>query len=396
MWKKIVENLSKDEADISKPAVRAAYGKLSGYVGIACNTILFLGKIIIGTLSGSVSVTADAVNNLSDASSSVISLMGFKLSAKPADEEHPYGHGRYEYLAGLMVAVLILVIGIELIKTSADKVMNPAPVEFNWVLVAILLSSMIIKLWMMWFNRRIGRRIRSGTLMATAADSRNDVLTTGVVLTAAVISYYTGVDLDGWMGIAVAVFILISGIGLIRDTLDPLLGKAPETAAVKKIRDKIMSYEGVLGTHDLLIHDYGPGRQFASVHVEMAAEADVIVSHDVIDNIEQDFLREEGVHLIVHFDPIITEQGETGNLRLWLDQEIRLIHPDITIHDLRLVPGVVQTKLVFDCVLPHELDMTDGELKAAVNILVRKTYPEYHCAIVVDRDFAAMPHGENI
>ena len=262
--------------------MRTAYGNLAGAVGIACNALLCAAKLLVGTLFGSISVTADAVNNLSDASSSIITLVGFKLSAKPADKEHPYGHARIEYLAGLAVSVLIIVIGFELARTSLDKILHPTPVAFSWLTVAVLVGSIGVKLWMAVFNRAIGRRIGSSTLQATATDSRNDVISTAAVLAALALGQATHLVLDGWMGLAVALFILYSGIGLIKETVDPLLGEAPSEELTQYIARKVLSYEGVLGTHDLMVHDYGPGRCFASVHVEMAAEKDVLESHDII------------------------------------------------------------------------------------------------------------------
>ncbi|MDD4850357.1 MAG: cation diffusion facilitator family transporter, partial [Gemmiger sp.] len=291
-------------ADTRSHAGRAAIGRFASVVGIGCNAVLFAAKLAIGLLSGSLSIAADAVNNLSDASSSVISLLGFKMGAKPADAEHPYGHGRYEYLAGLSVAVLIMVIGVELLKSSIDKILAPTPVQFTVWTVVVLGFSILLKGWMMAFNHKMGLRIHSETLLATAADSRNDVITTAAVLAAALLSRWTGVELDGWMGLAVAVFILCSGFGLVRDTLDPLLGRAPDEDEVQEIRKAIMAYPGVMGTHDLLIHDYGPGRQFASVHVEMRADADPLRTHAVVDGIERDFMRERGLNLVVHMDPM--------------------------------------------------------------------------------------------
>ncbi len=387
----LIKKFIKDYKNVDRASVRTDYGKFSSIVGIICNGLLFIGKILAGTLSGSVAITADAFNNLSDASSSIISLLGFKLASKPADEEHPYGHGRYEYLAGLTVAVLIMVIGVELFQGSFDKILKPTPVEFRWISIGVLLLSIALKLWMASFNKRIGKRISSQTLIATAADSRNDVIATSGVLFASVFSYFTNINLDGWVGLAVALFILYSGFGLIRDTLDPLVGKAPEMAFVEEIRNKILSYPGVLGTHDLILHDYGPGRQFASVHVEMAAEEDVIVSHDVIDNIERDFLKEKGLHLIIHFDPIATKDSEISNMRQWLSEEVKLIDPELTIHDLRIVPGTTHTNLIFDCVIPQSLKITDGELRTAISILVKKTYPDYYCVITVDRSYSPLP-----
>lgn len=394
MIRLLVKTFIKDYTNLHSPAVRTAYGKLSSLVGIACNVLLFIGKLVAGTLTGSVSITADAVNNLSDASSSIISLLGFKLASKPADAEHPYGHGRYEYLSGLMVALLIMLIGVELLKSSLDRVLHPSVVEFSWIAVGVLFLSILLKFWMMRFNRSIGRQIGSQTLIATAADSRNDVISTAAVLVAALVSHYAGLKLDGWMGLGVALFILYSGFGLVRDTISPMLGHAPDPQFVAAIREKILGYPGVLGTHDLMIHDYGPGRQFASVHVEMAAEDDVIASHDVIDNIERDFLRDEGLHIIVHFDPVTTRDGVTNDLRQWLSSQIRSIHPELTIHDLRIVPGVTHTNVIFDCVVPHGLALSDTELKAAIAKLVTDTYPNYYCVITLDKSYAALPHQQ--
>ena len=373
-------------------SVRTAYGKLSGKVGIFCNTLLFAGKFFVGTIAGSVSITADAVNNLSDAASSIISLIGFKMAEKPADEDHPYGHARYEYLSGLTVAVMIILIGFELFKSSLNKVLHPSAVDFSWVAVGVLICSILIELWMALFNRSMGKKINSQALEATAADSRNDVVSTGAVLAATIISHFCSVELDGYMGIAVAVFILYSGMGLVKDTLDPLLGKAPDPEFVDYIQNKIMSYKGVLGTHDLMIHDYGPGRQFASVHVEMAAEDNVLESHDVIDNIERDFLKNDGLNLIVHFDPIVTGDDTVNDLRCWLMEKVKTIDKNLSIHDMRIVPGTSHTNLIFDCVMPHSLNMTPSELKSKIRNLVNEEYPNYYSVMTIDSCYAAMPH----
>ncbi|MCD8036571.1 MAG: cation diffusion facilitator family transporter [Clostridiales bacterium] len=391
----LIKKLIKDSDNIQDLNVRAAYGKLSGKVGIFCNVVLFIGKFLAGTISGSVSITADAVNNLSDAASSIVSLVGFKLAERPADEEHPYGHARFEYLSGLTVAVMIIVIGIELFKTGLDKVLNPSPVDFSLLTITVLIISILVKLWMAVFNRSLGKKINSSTLEATAADSRNDVISTGAVLAAAVISEYFDIQLDGYMGIAVAVFVLISGIGLVRETLDPLLGKAPDPALVDYIRKKILSYDGVLGTHDLMVHDYGPGRQFASVHVEMAAEEDVLKSHDVIDDIERDFLNQDKINLIVHYDPIVTEGNGIDDLRGWLMEQVKSIDRRLSIHDLRVVKGNTKTKLVFDCVKPAFFHLSETELKNQICELVSKKYPLYYCVITIDTSYAAMPHSQD-
>jgi len=382
----LIKRFIKNYENTEDTSVRAAYGKFAGFVGIICNVILFAAKIIVGTLSGSVSITADAVNNLSDASSSIISLLGFKMAEKPADAEHPYGHGRYEYLSGLTVAVLIIVIGVELLKSGIDKILHPAAVSFSPVLAGVLLFSIAVKLWLMLFNKKTGQTINSSTLTATAADSRNDVITTLAVLAAAAISHFTPLELDGWIGVGVSVFILISGFGLIKDMIDPMLGSAPDPELVAKIRDKIMTYPGVIGMHDLLVHDYGPCRQFVSVHVEMPAEENVIVSHDTIDNIEADFLKNEGIHMIVHYDPVLTSDTLTTELRSEVARMVKALNSDLSIHDLRVVPGTTHTNLVFDCVAPYSLKMTDTELKNAITDEVRKLHPDFNCVITIDRD----------
>ncbi|MGN0106974.1 MAG: cation diffusion facilitator family transporter [Hominilimicola sp.] len=388
----LVRKFVKNYKDTDDGKVRTSYGKFAGFVGIICNAALFAGKITVGTLSHSVAITADAVNNLSDASSSVISLLGFKLASRPADEEHPYGHGRYEYLSGLMVAVLIMVIGVELFKNSVRKILHPEHVEFSLISAIVLICSILLKVWMMLFNKKIGNVINSKTLIATAADSRNDVITTSAVLIAAVISRFTGVELDGWMGLAVAMFILYSGFGLVKDTMDPMLGKAPDEEQVKTIREKILSYKGVLGTHDLMVHDYGPGRQFASVHVEMAAEDDVLESHDVIDNIERDFLKNDGLHMIVHFDPISTKDSLVNELRTWISEQIKHLDSRLTIHDLRIVKGTTHTNVIFDCVVPHDMEIGEKEIKRFAANIVAEKYPNYYTVVTIDRSYAAMPH----
>lgn len=387
----LLRKLIKDYKNTDDPKVRSAYGKVSGTVGIVCNAILFVLKLVIGLLSSSVSIMADAVNNFADASSSIISLLGFKLAEKPADSEHPYGHGRYEYLSAMLVAVFVMLIGVELLKSGVDKILYPSEVVFSIPLVTVLVFSVALKLWMMLFNIRNGKAIRSQALLATAADSRNDVISTAAVLLGSIISHFTGFELDGYIGVVVAMFILISGIGLIKDTIDPMLGSAPEREDIEAIRDKILSYPGVLGMHDLMVHDYGPCRKFASVHVEMAAEEDVLVSHDMIDNIEKDFL-EEGLHLIIHYDPILTKDPITNDIRKQVEVAVREIDTALSIHDLRVVPGSTHTNLVFDCVLPYEVKLTDKELKKAISDRVKQIDVKYNCVITVDKSDAPIPH----
>lgn len=382
-----IESRIPDHENVKDERVRSAYGKAASLVGIGCNVLLCAGKLAVGVLSGSVAITADAVNNLSDASSSVISLLGFKLADKPADEEHPYGHGRYEYLSGLMVAVMILVIGLELLKSSVQKILSPEPISASAVTFFVLAASIAVKLWMASFNRRIGKKIGSKTLEATADDSRNDVISTSAVLLATVVAQLTGLMIDGFVGLAVAAFILVSGFSLVRETIDPMLGSVPSHEQVEAIRQKLMSYPGVLGTHDLMVHDYGPGRQFASVHVEMSAQESPVVSHDVIDSIERDFMRDEGLHLVVHYDPVATDDPRVPVMRAFLMEAAQRIEPGITVHDVRIVPGSRKSNLVFDCVTPYGMKESERQVRARLADAVAASYPEYYCVITMEHGF---------
>ncbi len=385
----LIRTFVPNAGDTGDPAVRTRYGLVASMTCIVCNVLLCMGKGAVGLVSGSVSIVADAVNNLSDASSNVVSLLGFKLASRPADEDHPYGHGRYEYLAGLVVAVLVCAIGINLVGSSVEKIMSPEPTEFGPAVVIVLVGSMAVKLWMATFNRRLGRAISSETLEATAVDSRNDVIATAAVLASAVVSQLVGIDLDGWAGLAVGGFILWSGIQLVREAVSPLLGKVPDPAYVEHIRDKIMSYPGVLGTHDLMVHDYGPGRQFASAHVEMAAEGNPLDQHDLLDNIEQDFKDDEGLVMTLHFDPIVTNDPQVRDMRHWIDLAVKDIDERLSIHDLRCVPGPTHTNVIFDCVRPTDCALSASELRARVSELVRDHYPRAVCKITVDESYVS-------
>ena len=375
--------------DVSDAAVRTRYGLVASITCIVCNVVLCLGKGVVGALAGSVSIVADAVNNLSDASSNIVSLLGFKLASRPADEEHPYGHGRYEYLAGLVVAVLVCAIGINLLGSSVEKIVNPEPTEFGPAVVVVLVGSMLVKLWMASFNRRLGRKISSETLEATAVDSRNDVISSAAVLASAIVSQLTSFDLDGWAGLAVGGFICWSGVDLVREAVSPLLGKVPDPAYVEGIRRKIMSYPGVLGTHDLMVHDYGPGRQFASAHVEMAAEGDPLEQHDLLDNIEQDFKDEDGLVMTLHYDPIVTNDPQVLDMRHWIDLTVKGIDERLSIHDLRCVPGPTHTNVIFDCVRPAGCALSAAELRERVAELVRERYPHAVCKITIDESYVS-------
>ena len=375
----------KDHENTSDPGVRAKIGSMSGAVGILCNVLLFGFKLLAALLSGSVSIMADALNNLSDASGSIVTLVGFRLADRPADDKHPYGHARFEYLSGLAVSVLIILIGFELAKSSLDKILHPSVVEFTWVTAVVLLASIGVKFWMFLFNRALGKRIGSASLRATAADSRNDCITTAVVLVAAVVERLTSLRVDGWMGIAVALFILYSGWNLARETISPLLGENADEELRQKIVDYIASQPRVLGYHDLMVHDYGPGQRFASLHVEMDKNEDPMLCHELIDDMERECLQSHNVHLVIHYDPVVTDDPELTRLREAVKSLLAIKDPRLTIHDFRMVPGEGHTNLIFDVALPLELRGQENELKEALEqALSALDGRRYYCVITFD------------
>lgn len=347
-------------------AVRASVGKLAGMTGIVCNCILFLGKLLAGLLAGSVSIIADAVNNLSDASSSVVTLLGFRLAQRPADADHPYGHARYEYLSGLMVAVLILVIGVELVQSSVGKIIHPEEVDFSAITITILGCSILMKLWMSKFFGSLGKHIDSLTLEATSVDSRNDVISTGAVLLGCLAGYFCDVNIDGYVGLAVAVFILYSGFNMVKETISPLLGQQADGELIKKINELVLSHDKVLGVHDLLVHDYGPGRCFASIHVELSAEEDPLVCHEIIDHIENDVLRELNVDMVIHFDPVVLNDKEFNEMRRIVEEIIGEMDDRLSIHDFRVAKKEEQVKLIFDLAVPYDMGQHYEELQKEI------------------------------
>lgn len=354
--------------DRENPAAsHSAIGKLSGIVGVVCNLLLFLGKLIMGLLAGSVSIVADAVNNLSDAASSVITFWGFRMAQRPADKNHPYGHARYEYLSGFVVATLILFIGFELAKSSVSRIISPNPPVFSIFTILVMIFSILVKFWMAAFFRSLGRRIQSTTLQATSADCRNDVIATSAVLLGCLIYHFFGFNLDGWIGLLVALFILYSGVGIARETISPLLGKRVDQDLLDRIEDLVLRHEGILGIHDLLVHDYGPGQYFASVHVELSADEDPQICHEIIDDIECDALRELNVNLVIHYDPVPTNDAELNEMRIVMEEIIRGIDPDLSMHDLRMVRGSKRPKLVFDLVVPYSMNDQRFQLKQQID-----------------------------
>ena len=370
---------------MEKTTDRGAAGRLAGTVGIVANAVLFAMKLAVGTIAGSVSITADALNNLSDASSSVVTLLGFKLAENPADADHPYGHARYEYLSGLAVAAMILFIGFELAKSSVEKIFNPQAVDFTWLTAGVLLGSMAVKLWLSLFNSRLGKKISSETLMATATDSRNDVIATAAVLVSGLAEKFTGWHIDGFMGLAVAVFILYSGIGLAKDTISPLLGEAAGPELQEQILDQIRSEKRVLGYHDLMVHDYGPGRRFASVHVEMDRREDPLLCHELIDDLERECLESHGIHLVIHYDPVVTDDPELDRMKAAVTEALKQIDGRLSLHDFRMVQGSGHTNLIFDVALPEDLAEKKGEIKARLDQKLNRDAPcTYFTVITFD------------
>ena len=390
MYKLLINKFITNPNDTSSPKTRSQYGKLASWVGIVLNVALFLVKAVIGIAVHSIAIVADATNNLSDASSNIVTLLGFQMSEKPADKEHPFGHGRFEYISGLIVSVIIISVGLELTKTSIDRTLNPQPTLFTTTAVIVLLLSIAVKGWMAYFNNRCGASIDSNTLKASAQDSRNDCITTFAILLCAILSHTYNIQLDGIAGLVIGIFISISGVQLVRDTLNPLLGQTPNQKLVSYIEHKILSYPEVLGTHDLMVHDYGPGRLFASAHVEMAAEVNPLVSHDIIDNIEQDFIENDHIQIVLHYDPIVTNDPGVKDLRHWISTNIKQIHPKLTIHDLRCVPGPTHTNVIFDCVKPNGLTISDNELRQTLSNIVLQKIPGAICKITIDKSYVTI------
>jgi len=358
--------------------IRARVGKLSGAVGIICNCLLAAGKLIVGHMTSSMSITADGLNNLSDGASSIVTLLGFKLAEKPADRKHPYGHARIEYIAGLTVAVMILFIGLELGKSSVEKFINPEPIEFSFTAVWVLFASILVKLFMMLFNLKMGRRINSNALLATAADSRNDVMTTSAVLAASIVEHFYDVRIDGVMGIAVSLFILYSGIKLAGETMSPLLGEGANPELQKQITDYINGCPMVLGCHDLMVHDYGPGRRYASIHVEIDKNEDPMACHARIDRMERECLKNYGTHLVIHYDPVVTDDPEVNSTKRLVNTIIKVRDGRLTIHDFRMVDDGESVKMSFDMILPEDLRGQEQSIKEtvekALNSLDSKKY----------------------
>lgn len=383
----LAKRFIKDYENMKSPHVRHSYGMLCGIVGILLNIILFAGKFLAGTLSRSIAITADALNNLSDAGSSFITLAGFKLASQKPDPDHPYGHGRMEYLSGLFVSLLIILMAVELLKTSFNKIMYPTDTAISPLVMIILAISILVKLYMSFYNNKIGRKIDSAALLATAADSRGDMISTLLVLVSSAISYFSGIQIDGYCGLLVGLFILYSGFNAAKDTIDPLLGKAPDKEYVEKIEEIVTSHDLILGIHDMMIHDYGPGRVVVSLHAEVPSDGDILEMHDLIDHIEHDLGEMCDCEAVIHMDPISVNDPETAKLKEQIHNIITSIDETLQFHDFRIVKGPTHTNLLFDVLVPYKFPVKDSELIVQIDRKVKELNPTYFIVVKVDHTY---------
>ena len=383
LFRKFIKNYEQ----VADPAVRDAYGKLAGIVGILSNSLLCVMKMLIGFLSGSIAIVADAVNNLADASSSLITLVGFKLASMPEDDEHPYGHARMEYLAGMAVSVMIIIVGVELGKSSIEKILHPSPLEFSWAVVIVILLAIAIKVWQSLFNISAGKKINSLALIATGTDSRNDVISTSVVLAGVLMGHFLNVQIDGYLGLAVALFILWSGISLVKETVSPLLGEAPDPDLVNNIEKQTMNFDGVLGIHDLVVHNYGPGKIFASVHIEVDSDVDVMLSHDLVDNIEKQISHDLHLLLTAHMDPVNTHDPNREPLSNIIKEAISEIPGVLSFHDLRIVPGSTHTNVIFDVVVSSECKESPEKIRQILQERISGYNPAFCSVVEIDNSY---------
>ena len=387
MTELLVKLFIKNADQTSSPKVRERYGMLSSWVAIACNLLLFAVKFILGFLSNSIAITGDAFNNLSDVGSGVVTFIGFKAAAAPADEDHPFGHGRIEYISGLVITFFVLLVGFDVVKSAIEKIIHPEPVEFSWFVIVGLLLSILVKLWMGAFNRKLGRKIDSGTLRAAAQDSLNDCISTGATTLGIIIARFLPFSIDGFLGLMVGGFILYSGYGLARDTISPLLGQKPDPERVNQLYDIILSYPEITGVHDLVLHDYGPGRMMGSAHVEVSRTLDVMQAHDMIDNAEKHVQSVLHMPFVLHYDPIADDCEETQRMRKKVEEIVRQVNKEMTIHDFRMVPGPTHTNLIFDVVIPSGETRKNTDLKKEIDGRLQQEDQTYFTVVTFDRNF---------
>jgi len=387
MTKILYKLFIKNYEDTKNPKVREQYGKLTGAVGIVSNLFICILKITLGLFQNSIAVIADGINNLSDAASSVITMVGFKLAAMPEDADHPYGHARIEYLTGMIVSMVICFVGFQILLTSFDKILHPQSIDFNYLTVVVLIISILVKIWQALFNRKTSKVIQSVALLATATDSRNDVITTTGVLISLSVGYYTGLQIDGIIGFFVALFIIYSGITLLRETSSPLLGECPDEELVLAIKEEIFKNPGVLGIHDLVVHNYGPGKIFASVHVEVDAKIDIMESHDMVDNIEKNLSKELNIHIVAHMDPVMKDDPLIKELHQHIEGIIENLDGVDSMHDLRIIPGPTHTNIIFDAVLTSSCKLQEDEICAIIGQDVQKLNSTYFVVITFDKNY---------
>lgn len=384
----IVKTFIKDHKNINDSKVRTRYGILSGCVGIAVNVILCLLKFFVGSLTGSIAITADAVNNLSDAGSSAVTVFGFKMAGKPADRDHPFGHGRIEYITAMIVSFIILFMGIELAIQSVEKIRSPENVQFSLIGAVIIAVSILGKLWLAFFNKSLGRKIHSPAMTAVVADSISDIAATSITLIALILSnFFPNLHVDGWLGIVVACFVLKAGLDIFRDTLSTLIGKSPSKELVEALKEKILSYDHVSGIHDLIVHSYGPGRDFATVHVEMPSDLNVMVGHNIIDDIENDVKKEMGIDLTIHYDPIEVNNERVTELKEITENVVRKVNPELSIHDFRIVDGPMHTNLIFDVVIPYGFKESPKEIISEISSQISEINSSYFTVIKAEHSF---------
>lgn len=383
----LVKTFVKNYDDVNNPIIRQKYGTLSSITGIICNIILFTLKYIMGTLSNSISIVSDAFNNLSDCASCLVTLLGYKMASKPADKDHPFGHGRIEYLTSLIIAVLVILVGIELLKSSVTKIIHPDEVQFSIIALISLIFSIAVKLWMSFFNTKLGKKINSTVMIATAKDSRSDVIATSATLIALLASLFTKLPVDGIMGIIVSVFILKAGYEIVKDTVDELLGKPADPELVEKIKNCVLKNEKMLGIHDLVIHNYGPGNMIGSCHVEVACNENIMTVHDIVDDIEREIYKQLKVVMTIHMDPIETDDKLTNEAKELVIKIINEIDPSLSIHDFRIVHGETHTNLIFDILVPYEIKLDNDAIKGMIDEKLSHEETKYYTVIVFDREY---------
>ena len=387
MTNMLIKFFIKNNEETNNPSVREKYGMLSGGVGIFCNILLFIGKLSVGLISASISIMADAFNNLSDAASSVVTLVGFKMAGRPADDQHPFGHGRIEYISGLIISTVVMMMGLEFVKSSIEKIINPASIEIGIYSIIILLMSILLKLWMSIFNKKIGDRINSSTIKAISMDSLADVAATATALIGAIISYMCGVYVDGYAGVLVALFIIYTGFTTARETLSPLLGQAPDKEFVDKIEKKVLSYDNIVGVHDLIVHNYGFNNSLVSLHAEVPCDINILKIHETIDTVERDIKKDFNCDIVIHMDPIATDDNAVNSVRYEIEGIVKSIDERLNIHDFRMVQADSFTNLIFDLVVPHMFELKDDEIESIINEKIIALNSSYRLVLNIDKYF---------